>query len=114
MADDSAAGKIVGYVISWMIGETMEIHKIAVKRDYWRRGIASRMMDALLETAARGNITGIFLEVRKSNTAALRLYEKYKFKQIAERKDYFSNPREEALVYALYLKGPANLPHRTK
>lgn len=95
----------MGYFVSWIIEETMEIHKIAVKGDYRRRGIASQMMDSLLETAGQKNIKEIFLEVRKSNTAALRFYEKCKFMKIGERKDYFNNPREDALVYALYLKG---------
>ena len=102
--EDSDSRKIVGYIIFWLIEETIELHNIAVHRGFTRRGIASKMMDFLLETAARKRVEEIFLEVRKSNKAAEKFYEKYKFKKIDCRKNYFNSPREDALVYALYLK----------
>ncbi|MCK5058983.1 MAG: ribosomal protein S18-alanine N-acetyltransferase [Candidatus Aminicenantes bacterium] len=101
-AEDS--GKILGYIIFWLIEETIELHNIAVHEDYTRRGIGSKMMDFLLEIAARKRVGEIFLEVRKSNRAAEKFYKKYRFEKIDCRKNYFNSPNEDALVYALYLK----------
>jgi ribosomal-protein-alanine N-acetyltransferase len=101
-AEDS--GKILGYIIFWLIEETIELHNIAVHEDYTRRGIGSKMMDFLLEIAARKRVEEIFLEVRKSNRAAEKFYKKYRFEKIDCRKNYFNSPKEDALVYALYLK----------
>lgn len=94
----------MGYIIFWIVEETMEIHNIAVKGEFKRRGLGSRLMDFLLETASEEKVAEIFLEVRKSNAEAIKFYKKYNFKQVDCRKKYFNNPREDALVFALYLQ----------
>jgi ribosomal-protein-alanine N-acetyltransferase len=103
-AEDVDSGKILGYIIFWIIEETIELHDIAVHENFIRTGIGSKMMDFLLETASRKGVEKIFLEVRKSNTGAEKFYKKYRFEKIDCRKNYFNSPREDALVYALYLK----------
>lgn len=103
IARDEDAGDIRGYMICWIIEKTMEIHNIAVKREHKRQGTGSQLMEFMLAKAAADNVDEVFLEVRKSNLEAVRFYEKYKFRQIGCRKNYFSEPQEDALVYALYL-----------
>jgi len=44
------------------------------------------------------------LEVRESNTPAINLYKSYDFKLLSKRKDYYTNPREDALVLVKNLK----------
>lgn len=103
VARDRGSGKITGYIIFWVIAETIELHNIAVHGDFKRRGIGANMIDFLLATAAEKNIEEVFLEVRKSNVVAIKFYEKFKFKEINCRENYFNNPVEDALVFALYL-----------
>lgn len=104
VAEDTSLNEIIGYIIFWVIQETIELHDIAVTEKYKKRGIASRLMCFMLETAHARKVEEIFLEVRQSNAAAIALYEKYNFKKIDVRKNYYTEPVEDAAVYALYLK----------
>ena len=71
---------------------------LAVAPEKRRMGVAQRLLDALfLELRARG-ITSLALEVRASNLAAQNLYEKNGFAQVGCRKNYYVNPREDALI----------------
>lgn len=103
-AEDTATGEIIGYIIFWIIRETLELHDIAVREKYKKKGIGSQLMDFMLETARARQVEEMFLEVRQSNTAAITLYEKYNFKKIDVRKNYYTGPVEDAAVYALFLK----------
>lgn len=103
VARDRESGKITGYIIFWVIEDTIELHNIAVHGDFKRKGIGTKMIDFLLTAAAEKNVKEIFLEVRRSNAAAIKFYEKFKFKQINCRKNYFDSPTEDALVFALYV-----------
>ena len=67
---------------------------VAVAAEYRRRGIAGK----LLEKALEGFEGDVFLEVRKSNLPAIALYEKLGFKKIAERKNYYDRPCEDAII----------------
>ncbi len=101
VSEDISTGKIAGYIIFWIIEEILEIHDIAVKEEAKRKSVANSLMDVMLKEAAIANVKEIFLEVRKSNAPAIRLYEKYGFKKIGKREKYFSKPVECANVYKL-------------
>lgn len=103
VAEDTATQEIIGYIIFWIIQETMELHDIAVIEKAKKKGIGSQLMDFMLETARARQVEEIFLEVRQSNTAAITLYEKYNFKKLDVRKNYYSEPVEDAAVYTLLL-----------
>ncbi|MDQ1352365.1 MAG: [ribosomal protein S18]-alanine N-acetyltransferase [Acidobacteriota bacterium] len=104
VAEDTVTHEIIGYIIFWIIQETLELHDIAVIEKYKKKGIGAQLMDFMLETARARQVEEIFLEVRQSNTAAVTLYEKYHFKRIDVRKNYYSEPVEDAAIYALFLK----------
>jgi ribosomal-protein-alanine N-acetyltransferase len=106
VAEDTEAQEISGYIIFWIIQETLELHDIVVREKYKQKGIGSRLMDFMLETARSQQVEEMFLEVRQSNAAAIRLYEKYHFKKIDVRKNYYTDPKEDAIVYALMVKSP--------
>ncbi len=72
----------------------LNIDSVAVAAGYRRRGIAGK----LLEKALEGFEGDVFLEVRRSNTPAIALYEKLGFKKIAERKNYYDRPCEDAII----------------
>ncbi len=103
VAEDVEKKRVAGFIIFWIIEETMELHNIAVSGDYKKKGIGKRLMLFLLEKARKNNVEEIFLEVRKSNVTAIRLYEAFHFKQVGVRKDYYSNPVEDAMIFKLSL-----------
>jgi [ribosomal protein S18]-alanine N-acetyltransferase len=104
VTEDTASHEIIGYIIFWIIQETMELHDIAVIEKYKKKGIGSQLLDFMMEIARARQVEEIFLEVRQSNTPAITLYEKYHFKRIDVRKNYYTEPVEDAAIYALFLK----------
>lgn len=73
-----------------------EILNVAVDLPYRRQGLGERLLQAEVE---RGGI--YFLEVRESNLAARKLYEKQGFQKMAVRKQYYQSPPENAIVMRL-------------
>jgi ribosomal-protein-alanine N-acetyltransferase len=70
----------------------------AVDPDYRRRRIGERLLLALLDLAANRNAREATLEVRLSNLAARKLYEKYGFRPVGHRARYYSGDNEDALI----------------
>ncbi|MGT2907472.1 ribosomal protein S18-alanine N-acetyltransferase [Streptococcus dentiloxodontae] len=85
--------KAVGFLaIQNLVGE-LEITNIAVLSDYQGKGYASQLMNYL-----ENRSESIFLEVRSSNQAAQNLYQKYGFEKMGQRKHYYHNPTEDAVI----------------
>ncbi len=80
-----------------------EIVKFAVVRVMRRLGVGNALLAAALRRMATEGVASCFLEVRASNDAARRLYEKHGFQQIATRARYYRAPEEDALLYRLDL-----------
>ena len=89
------AGQIVGFCACWLIDDELHVNTIAVSEQLRGRGIGSRLM---AEVLARTGAPRATLEVRRSNEAALRLYEKFGFKVTAVRHKYYENPEEDGLI----------------
>jgi len=89
---------LLGYAILRQVGDDGELLKIAVDKQTRCKGVGAFLMAAILEHAAEKAFESVFLEVRESNTAAVKLYEKYGFKVIRVRKDYYNDPVEDALI----------------
>jgi len=96
-------GRVIGYVIFWIIGEDVQINNIAVHPDFRGMGIGERVMRSVIEEVRFRGARLITLEVRPSNTAALALYKKLGFKMLGIRKGYYSIPPEDAIVLGLHL-----------
>ena len=93
-----AAGTVVGYVGSQTVMDETDMMNIAVHPDYRRRGIAAGLISELVNRLkARGSHI-LRLEVRQSNAPAITLYERLGFKQLGLRKNYYRNPKENALI----------------
>lgn len=91
-------GNVAGYVGSQtVLGET-DMMNIAVHPDYRRRGIAEKLVLALVEGLKEQGSHYLTLEVRASNLPAIALYEKLGFSEIGRRKNYYRNPKEDALI----------------
>jgi ribosomal-protein-alanine N-acetyltransferase len=93
--------EVAGFLIFWRLGDELELHKIAVAKTCQRRGYGSCLLDFFIATARSWHCQRALLEVRASNVAAIALYEKFAFQRIGRRKDYYSLPAEDALVFQL-------------
>ena len=91
-------GQVVGYVGSQSSYEQADIMNVAVHPDWRRRGIAESLIDCLLKELRTRNCMALMLEVRASNAPAIALYEKLGFHQVGLRKNYYRNPKEDALI----------------
>ena len=91
-------GKIVGYGGIWIVADEGQITNIAVLPEMRRHGVASKLLEKLLDAAKD---MPVVLEVRKSNDAAITLYEKYGFSKIGERKNFYHSPVENAIIMML-------------
>jgi ribosomal-protein-alanine N-acetyltransferase len=91
-------GKLVGYGGFWHIVDEAHISNIAIHPEYRRREFGRKLLVHLLELAVERRATKATLEVRRSNTAAQRLYGSFGFDVIAVRKNYYSDEGEDALI----------------
>lgn len=78
-----------------------QITNIATHPDFRRRGLGRAVVNALAEYAQKNGITGIFLEVRESNSAARSLYAECGFEEIGSRKRFYRAPVEDAVLMRL-------------
>ena len=91
-------GQVVGYIGSQSSYEQADIMNVAVHPDWRRRGIAESLIDCLVKELRTRNCMALMLEVRASNAPAIALYEKMEFHQVGLRKNYYRNPKEDALI----------------
>ena len=103
--DITENGRTLCYADYYTVLDEMEIVCIYTDTEYRRRGLASGLMDRLIEICLERNIAVIRLEVRESNTAAIGLYGKYGFVTVGRRKNYYKDPKEDALLMDLTIKG---------
>jgi ribosomal-protein-alanine N-acetyltransferase len=90
--------QLVGYVINSRYVDAWHVMNVAVDPDYQRRGIATRLFERLFELTADDGRRGYTLEVRVSNSDAIRLYEKLGFERRGVRRGYYTDNREDALI----------------
>ena len=89
---------LAGYVGSQSVMGETDMMNIAVDPNYRRQGIAAALVEELVrQLKAKGNYC-LTLEVRASNDAAIKLYEKLGFSQIGRRPNYYRDPKEDALI----------------
>lgn len=100
---ESNSARIAAIFSARLVIDELQIDNIAVASDCRRTGIASILLEEGLNLALKCGATTAFLEVRASNTPALRLYRKAGFELIGTRKSYYSNPQEDAFVLSLNL-----------
>lgn len=89
---------IQGFIVARLLGEEMEIENVLVTSDLRRFGLGTLVLEHLLQEAKNQGIRRVFLEVRESNEAARKLYEKAGFVTNGLRKHYYRAPDEDALL----------------
>ena len=85
----------VGFCACWLFDDELHVNLIAVAGEWRRQGLGRRLMEHALSDSEARRAT---LEVRRSNVAARRMYERLGFKVTAVREDYYANPTEDALI----------------
>ncbi len=96
-------GQTVGYIGSYFVLDEGNITNVAVMPEFRRKGIARGLIEALKECAEEKELSFLTLEVRASNPARL-LYEKMGFSEVGVRKNYYSNPVEDAVLMTLFFE----------
>ena len=89
---------VLGFLILRRMADEGELLQIAIDKAARREGVADSLMEEALRYAEDNALVSVFLEVRKSNAAAIALYGKHGFEPVRFRKDYYSSPVEDAVL----------------
>ena len=100
----SPDGRVLGYVGAMLAADEGYISNVAVDPEHRRQGIGGALIEKLVSMAAERGLAFLTLEARASNAPALALYEKYGFRPVGRRKNYYEKPREDAILMTLFLK----------
>lgn len=90
--------KIVGFVVVSVSFDEGYLHLIAVDSDCRNKGIGVSLLNAAEQIAENRQVTKIILDVRVSNEKAIKLYEKFNYSKICERRNFYSHPTENAFT----------------
>jgi ribosomal-protein-alanine N-acetyltransferase len=101
---EDAAGQVLGYAGVQVILDEGYITNVAVRPAARRSGIASSLLDVFVRFAAANALRFLTLEVRPSNADAIALYEKFGFTEAGRRKNYYEQPKEDALIMTRFFK----------
>lgn len=104
--DEPGLAHLCGFVIARCGADEWEIENVVVAGDQRRRGLGSALVSRLLHESRASGITSVLLEVRPSNVAARRLYEKTGFSEIGRRPGYYRDPPEDALILKISISFP--------
>ena len=90
--------KVVGYVGSQtVLGET-DMMNVAIHPDYRKQGIGTQLITTLIRNLDEQGSHSLMLEVRASNIPAISVYQKLGFEEVGRRRNYYRNPKEDALI----------------
>ena len=90
--------RVAAFCACWVVHDELHVNTIAVDAAVRRQGLATRLMEHVMRDAAREGARRATLEVRRSNGAALALYQQLGFTITAVRPRYYSHPEEDALI----------------
>ncbi len=90
--------QVVAFCCVWVVLDELHINNVAVRPEFRRQGLARALLTHVSDEAAGKGATRATLEVRRSNAAALRLYDRLGFAVTGVRPNYYTNPVEDALV----------------
>lgn len=89
---------VAAFCAFWRVADQAHINNLAVRPDLRGQGLGTRLLEAVVDEARLLGATILTLEVRESNVAAQRLYERAGFYQAGVRKSYYTQPVEDGLV----------------
>lgn len=95
---DACLAGLLGLGCVWFIVDEAHLTLLAIHPDYRGQGLGQALLGALMQAARWHDMARATLEVRVSNAAAIALYQKFGFKTAGRRRNYYQNPREDALI----------------
>ena len=90
--------EVVGYCGAYTVLDEADINQVAVRESSRRQGIGRKLLEELLRQLEIQGIRSVALEVRKSNPAAIALYESLGFVLEGQRKNFYEKPTEDAWI----------------
>lgn len=90
--------QVVGYIGTYCMFDDVDITNVAVRGNCRRKGVANKLLEAVLGYSLEKKLSYINLEVRPSNIPARKLYEKYGFEEIGIRKNFYTKPVEDGII----------------
>ena len=96
-------GEFAGYAGMLCVLDEGQICNVAVCPHFRRMGVGEALMEAQRSAGLARGLCVMMLEVRASNAPAQRLYEKLGWEKVGVRKNFYSSPREDGVLYNLYL-----------
>ena len=90
-------GEVIGYVMTAYVLDEADVLTIAVHPNYRRKGVADGLLTQIFTILKEKGVSKIFLEVRRGNQSAIKLYQKNGFEIISQRKNYYGD--EDALIF---------------
>ena len=94
-------GEAVGYIGMHCAADECYIANVGVLKKYRNMGVGSALVKYAADTAQRMNMSFISLEVRPSNTTAVRIYERLGFERVGLRKNFYSDPKEDGAIMTM-------------
>ena len=94
----TAEFRVAGYCAAWLLVPELHINNVAIRPECRRRGLATFLLEHVLEASVAEGATRATLEVRRSNHAARALYEGLGFRVQGVRYDYYTDPVEDGLI----------------
>lgn len=91
-------GEIIGYCGLWAIAGEGQINNVVVKKEYRGKHIGYEMLQTLIKLGLKNNLIRFTLEVRLSNTPAIKLYHNLGFEDAGIRKNFYDFPKEDAII----------------
>jgi ribosomal-protein-alanine N-acetyltransferase len=104
-----ADGTVAAFCCAWVVLDELHINNVAVRPGFRQRGFARLLLKHVMDEAVGKGAVKATLEVRRSNTSALRLYDRLGFAVRGLRPNYYSNPVEDALILWRSLEPGAHL-----
>ncbi len=97
---------VLAYIVFWVVHGEAHLLNLSTHPDYRRIGVAARLLSFSIQFMAESGVEDIYLEVRRSNEAAIELYESFKFRHSYVRKKYYGD--EDAMIMELKVDGWEN------
>ncbi|MDE6710337.1 MAG: ribosomal protein S18-alanine N-acetyltransferase [Oscillospiraceae bacterium] len=94
---------LCGFITGVYLLDTADIYSVAVSADYRKRGVGKLLLEKFFSTLP-DEVQAVNLEVRESNSPAIKLYEKTGFERVGLRKNFYQDPRENAVLMTKKLR----------
>lgn len=95
--------EVVGFIVYWVVDRELHLLNLATRPGSRRHGVARRLIDQMIDEGRRRDSWQVVLEVRESNEAALKLYDRFGFSRVGRRPRYYTDNGEDAIVMTLWI-----------